>query len=48
MTGWARTITEGNPAIILPGVPTTAGFDINVDAVIGEMVRRASSPGFDE
>jgi len=30
----------------LPGLPTTVA--VNADAVIGEMLRRASSPGFDD
>jgi hypothetical protein len=39
---------DGNPAITLPGIPTTLGLDVDVDAVVGQMVRRASSPGFDD
>lgn len=35
------------PAITLPGITTTPGIAGDIDAVIGQMVRRASSPGFD-
>jgi hypothetical protein len=41
-----QNMMDGNPAITLPGVPTTQGIDVDVDVVVGEMVRRASSPGF--
>jgi hypothetical protein len=43
-----QNMMDGNPAITLPGVPTTQGIDVDVDVVVGEMVRRASSPGFDD
>lgn len=36
----------GNGAMSLPGVPATVNVD--VDAVIRQMLRRASSPGFDD
>jgi hypothetical protein len=39
---------DENPAITLPGIPTTRGLDVDVDAVVGQMVRRAASPGFDD
>lgn len=37
-----NTVTTQDPVIVLPGLSTT----VDVDAVIGQMCRRASSPGF--
>lgn len=39
--GWSPTIT-------LPGIPATLGIDADLDAVVGQMLRRASSPGFSD
>jgi hypothetical protein len=36
---------QGRPEIVLPGIPTI-GIAIDAEAVVGEMMRRASSPGF--
>lgn len=36
------------PAITLPGIPTTPGTVVDVDTVISQMVRRASTAGFDQ
>jgi hypothetical protein len=37
---------QGRPVITLPGLPATAGFPVDTDAVVAEMLRRASSAGF--
>lgn len=47
MTGTASADRAvGNPEWVLPGMPATAA-SVDVDRVVRDMVRRASSPGFD-